>query len=97
MIAIGLLLGIALVYVRLSAPEALSPLAFGWVSSTTTVLLLSGIETMLFGVVGEYAGRIYLQVTNKPQTSVREVLNRKPRVHNLHELPSKPGGVSLGR
>ena len=98
MISLGVLAGLVLLYIRLSSPNALSAVAFGWVWSMITVLLLSGIETTLFGVVGEYAGRIYLQVTNKPQTSIREVLNRETRgALQAHDLPTKPGGVSIGR
>jgi undecaprenyl-phosphate 4-deoxy-4-formamido-L-arabinose transferase len=39
------------------------------------LLVLSGVQMFCFGIVGEYAGRTFLRVNDKPQTSIREVLN----------------------
>ena len=41
------------------------------------LLLVGGIQLFFFGILGEYTGRTFLRVNNKPQTAVREVLNRK--------------------
>jgi len=41
-----------------------------------TLLLVVGLQLTLFGIVGEYVGRIYRIVSEKPQTSIREILNR---------------------
>jgi undecaprenyl-phosphate 4-deoxy-4-formamido-L-arabinose transferase len=44
----------------------------GWSSLMAAVLLLSGTQLLLLGILGEYVGRIYLGVSEKPQSVVRE-------------------------
>lgn len=39
----------------------------GWASLIATVLLVGGIQTLCIGMVGEYLGRTYLKINNKPQ------------------------------
>ena len=36
------------------------------------VLLLSGLQLMLLGIVGEYLGRVFLTANRKPQYLVRD-------------------------
>jgi undecaprenyl-phosphate 4-deoxy-4-formamido-L-arabinose transferase len=36
------------------------------------ILLLSGTQLLLLGILGEYVGRIYLGISEKPQSVVRE-------------------------
>jgi undecaprenyl-phosphate 4-deoxy-4-formamido-L-arabinose transferase len=45
----------------------------GWASLFAAVLLLSGVQLMILGIVGEYLGRLYLTANGKPQAVVREV------------------------
>jgi len=44
----------------------------GWSSLMAAMLLLSGTQLLLLGIMGEYVGRIYLGVSQKPQSVVRE-------------------------
>ncbi len=44
----------------------------GWSSLMAAMLLLSGTQLLLLGILGEYVGRIYLGVSEKPQSVVRE-------------------------
>lgn len=44
----------------------------GWSSLMAAILLLSGTQLLLLGILGEYVGRIYLGVSEKPQSVVRE-------------------------
>jgi glycosyltransferase involved in cell wall biosynthesis len=44
----------------------------GWASLMVAVLLLSGLQLMLLGIVGEYLGRIFLTANRKPQYIVRD-------------------------
>lgn len=44
----------------------------GWSSVMAAVLLLSGTQLLLLGILGEYVGRIYLGISEKPQSVVRE-------------------------
>jgi undecaprenyl-phosphate 4-deoxy-4-formamido-L-arabinose transferase len=51
----------------------------GWASLMVAVLLLSGIQLILLGVVGEYLGRVFLTANRKPQFLVRELLRPEAR------------------
>src|ERR1700761_7522604 len=46
----------------------------GWASLFVAVLLLSGVQLMILGIVGEYLGRLYLTANHKPQAIVRQVV-----------------------
>ena len=71
----GLLLAVWVVCYRLFFPEDFTPYAAGWASLMVATLITSGIQMFFFGVLGEYAGRTFLKVNHKPQTSIRKVLN----------------------
>jgi undecaprenyl-phosphate 4-deoxy-4-formamido-L-arabinose transferase len=43
----------------------------GWGSLMAALLIFSGTQLLLLGIVGEYIGRIYLRVSEKPQSIVR--------------------------
>jgi undecaprenyl-phosphate 4-deoxy-4-formamido-L-arabinose transferase len=43
----------------------------GWGSLMAALLIFSGTQLLLLGIVGEYIGRIYLRVSEKPQSVVR--------------------------
>jgi glycosyltransferase involved in cell wall biosynthesis len=45
----------------------------GWASTMTVLLLVSGIQSMILGVLGEYVGRTFLSANGKPQGTVRSV------------------------
>jgi glycosyltransferase involved in cell wall biosynthesis len=45
----------------------------GWGSLMAAVLLLSGVQLLILGLVGEYLGRLYLTANRKPQFIVKEV------------------------
>jgi undecaprenyl-phosphate 4-deoxy-4-formamido-L-arabinose transferase len=47
----------------------------GWSSTMAAILLLSGIQLLLLGILGEYVGRIYLGISEKPQSVVRETVS----------------------
>jgi glycosyltransferase involved in cell wall biosynthesis len=46
----------------------------GWSSLMAAILLLSGTQLLLLGIMGEYVGRIYLGISDKPQSVVRATL-----------------------
>ena len=45
----------------------------GWASLMAAVMLLSGVQLVILGIVGEYLGRLYLTVNRKPQSVVKSV------------------------
>jgi len=46
----------------------------GWASMMTVVLLVSGVQFLILGVLGEYVGRAFLSANGKPQGVVRQVI-----------------------
>ena len=45
----------------------------GWASMMTVLLLVSGVQSMILGVLGEYVGRTFLSANGKPQGTVRSI------------------------
>jgi glycosyltransferase involved in cell wall biosynthesis len=50
----------------------------GWASLMAAVLLLSGVQLLILGIVGEYLGRLYLTANGKPQSVIKEVRRSQP-------------------
>jgi undecaprenyl-phosphate 4-deoxy-4-formamido-L-arabinose transferase len=50
----------------------------GWASLFVAVLLLSGVQLMILGIVGEYLGRLYLTANKRPQSVVKMVMRSGP-------------------
>jgi undecaprenyl-phosphate 4-deoxy-4-formamido-L-arabinose transferase len=50
----------------------------GWASLMAAVLVLSGVQLMILGIVGEYLGRLYLTANRKPQSVVKSVITSEP-------------------
>ena len=46
----------------------------GWTAAITLALFFSGIQLLILGVMGEYIGRIYGEVKQRPRWIVRETL-----------------------
>ncbi len=50
----------------------------GWASLMAAILLLSGVQLLILGIVGEYLGRVYLTANRKPQSIVRWIARGDP-------------------
>jgi undecaprenyl-phosphate 4-deoxy-4-formamido-L-arabinose transferase len=48
--------------------------AFGWGSLMAALLVFSGVQLLLLGVIGEYIGRMFLTLNQRPQAVVREIV-----------------------
>jgi undecaprenyl-phosphate 4-deoxy-4-formamido-L-arabinose transferase len=59
----------------------------GWASLMAALLLLSGVQLVILGIVGEYLGRLYLTVNRKPQSVVKEVRRGQPSGAAERALP----------
>lgn len=70
--AVGLLGVIAVLILWL---QNIGP-AFGWGSLMAALLMFSGAQLVVVGLIGEYVGRTYISLNRKPQSVVREVLRR---------------------
>ena len=51
----------------------------GWASLMAAVMLLSGVQLMILGIIGEYLGRLYLTANRKPQSVVKHVFRAEPQ------------------
>ena len=47
----------------------------GWASMIVTLLIASGIQLLVLGMIGEYLGRLFLQDSGRPQFVVRNKIN----------------------
>ena len=45
----------------------------GWTSLMVVILFIGGIQLFSIGIIGEYVGRSYLKISNKPQYSIKEM------------------------
>lgn len=49
----------------------------GWTSITVIELFIGGINLICLGLVGEYLGRAYLNINQKPQFNIKEIVGEK--------------------
>jgi glycosyltransferase involved in cell wall biosynthesis len=45
----------------------------GWASLMVVTLLLSGVQLIMLGALGEYLGRLFLTINDKPQFVIRDI------------------------
>ncbi|KAA5610799.1 glycosyltransferase family 2 protein [Rhodovastum atsumiense] len=67
MAALGMVGAVATIVEALTSHNTPS----GWASTMTVILLVSGVQSMMLGVMGEYVGRTFLSSNGKPQGTVR--------------------------
>ena len=61
----------------------------GWASLMAAVLLLSGVQLVILGIVGEYLGRLYLTANQKPQSVVKSVTRSAPLLPQIDRSPAR--------
>lgn len=54
---------------------------FGWLMSA--LLIFSGIQLVMLGLIGEYLGRMFLTINQRPQAIVREVFSNVSQYQNV--------------
>ena len=95
--AMGILGLFGAMLVMLEAARGTTP--SGWASVMTVILLLSGVQFLILGVLGEYVGRAFLSANGKPQGVVREVLG--PAAEEFAgadgPAPRRVGATAAGR
>ena len=47
--------------------------SFGWGSLMAALLVFSGMQLVLLGLIGEYIGRMFMTINQRPQSVIREV------------------------
>jgi glycosyltransferase involved in cell wall biosynthesis len=51
--------------------------AFGWGSLMVALLVFSGAQLVMLGLIGEYIGRMFVTINQRPQSVVREVVSSR--------------------
>jgi glycosyltransferase involved in cell wall biosynthesis len=61
----------------------------GWTSLTTIVLILGSLQLILFGLLGEYIGRMYIELKQRPLFTIDRIVT-----HNTESLTmAQPGQI----
>jgi undecaprenyl-phosphate 4-deoxy-4-formamido-L-arabinose transferase len=83
--AVGLGLGVWTFVEKMVSPNV----PVGWSSVIVALVLFSGVQLVMLGLMGEYLGRLFLSSNQTPQYVVREVLDseNEPSLRPPH-LPS---------
>jgi dolichol-phosphate mannosyltransferase len=86
---IGALLTTVLTFVGIGAVISwiLSGTVPGWTSLTLLVVMISSVQLLVLGLIGEYVGRTYIQSKNRPLFLISHV-HRRPRLPS--PLPHDP-------
>jgi len=50
----------------------------GWTSIMVLILFVFGLQLLVLGLIGEYLGRVFLEIKRRPLFLVREVTNSRP-------------------
>jgi len=71
-IGVGALVWVIWLWLQQEGPEY----GFGWLMAA--MLIFSGAQLVMLGLIGEYVGRMFLAVNQRPQSVVREVSRSGP-------------------
>lgn len=72
---LGFAFGLFVVIRKLIVPT----IAAGYTSTVALLLFIGGVILVFLGLIGEYVGRIYMTVSDKPQYLVRQTVNAEER------------------
>ena len=50
----------------------------GYASIIVAVMALGGLQLLSLGIIGEYLGRVHLNINRKPQYTIRQVIRSTP-------------------
>ena len=67
----------------------------GWASLMAATLLISGVQMVMLGIIGEYLGRLFLTANRKPQSLVREVV--PPAAEDSFRIQAVPSAEDAPR
>jgi undecaprenyl-phosphate 4-deoxy-4-formamido-L-arabinose transferase len=65
----------------------------GWASLMVVTLLLSGVQLIILGVLGEYLGRLFLTINSRPQFVIRDITRNDFCSRSLVQSERKVGQV----
>lgn len=67
----------------------------GWASTTTIVLIMSSVQLLVLGIVGEYLGRLYIESKHRPLYLVASVLAQAAAFETKPEVEAPRAGSAL--
>ncbi|MCI5579374.1 MAG: glycosyltransferase, partial [Oscillospiraceae bacterium] len=70
---IGFIFTIVTIIRKLVRPDV----PMGYSSLMSVLLFVGGLLMVILGLIGEYIGRIYININNSPQYVIREEINTK--------------------
>lgn len=78
-------LGFLLAIIFVIQKFTLNMMPIGWSSLIVTLLIVSGVQLLALGLIGEYIGRLFLTINLRPQYIIAEKVGLNP-----YELNSSP-------
>ncbi|HRN70446.1 MAG TPA: glycosyltransferase, partial [Candidatus Woesebacteria bacterium] len=51
------------------------PFVTGWTALFVGIMFFGGVQLMTIGIIGEYIGKIYIEVLNRPHYIIKEKIN----------------------
>ena len=70
---LAIIYGIKVIIWRITGNDDLP----GWATLATALSLLGGLQLLFMGIIGEYIGRIFAQVTSRPEYIIKDSANLK--------------------
>jgi undecaprenyl-phosphate 4-deoxy-4-formamido-L-arabinose transferase len=67
---VGFVLGLYYLFLQITSNIAVP----GYASTIVSILVLGGLQLLGLGIMGEYVGRLHLNVNRKPQFSIRNIV-----------------------
>lgn len=72
---VAFLLAVVVLWQKLHSPQ----MPVGWPSLIITILFMGGLQLLALGVIGEYTGRVLLNINNRPQYIIGRTTNVEGR------------------
>jgi len=68
---VGFIMGLYIIVNKIVNPNV----QLGWSSIMCMMFFMGGIVMLMLGMIGEYIGRVYININNKPQYVIKEKIN----------------------
>ena len=85
--AISLIMLLFIVIKKIIEPT----IVIGWTSLMSVILLSCGLNLIFLGLVGEYIGRIFLEVNNTPQYVIKEIIMNGSEIQVSKNIDNEGG------